>query len=234
MNKVEELKKFKELLDDGIITQEDFDKKKKELLANGLTYQDSNDELASDEKESNQDRSEEITSIPETSLTDKSSADATSTVADVVATKKKISKKKLGIIIGIVGIVAVIAIVLVIALIPSEFNRVMKECREIGTGTVTTGKGYFTIDTNPDYMSEIGTGGEYEDIVKDAMLRTFQDDALEAIQHANKELGFPDSVYSRMLRTSALMGRQSEENGKYVVSWTYHPDDGLVVTYRKK
>ncbi len=51
MNKVEELKKFKELLDDGIITQEDFDKKKNELLANGLTYQDSNDELASDENE---------------------------------------------------------------------------------------------------------------------------------------------------------------------------------------
>jgi len=190
--------------------------------------------VTTEDIKSNQVRSEKITTIPETSLTDKSSADATSTVADVVATKKKISKKKLGIIIGIAGIVAVIAIVLVIALIPSEFNRVMKECREIGTVTVTTGKGNFTIDTNPDYMSEIGTGGEYEDIVKDAMLRTFQDNALEAIQHANKELGFPDSVYSRMLRTNALMGRQSEENDKYVVSWTYHPDDGLVVTYRKK
>lgn len=40
-------------MDDGIITQEDFDKKKNELLANGLTSQDSNDELASDENKSN-------------------------------------------------------------------------------------------------------------------------------------------------------------------------------------
>ncbi len=33
MNNVEELKKLKELLDDGIITEEDFEKKKKELLS---------------------------------------------------------------------------------------------------------------------------------------------------------------------------------------------------------
>ncbi|PWJ71571.1 hypothetical protein B0O40_1443 [Ruminococcaceae bacterium R-25] len=187
-----------------------------------------------EEIKTNQESSEEKLPNAEPSLTDKSSTDTISTGADVVATKKKVSKKKLGIIIGIVGFVAVIAIVLVIVLIPSEFDKVKKECVEIGSGTVTTGKGYFTIDTNPDYMSEIGTGGEYEDIVKDALLNVYQDNAIEAIQYANKELGFPDSVYSRMLRTNALMGRQSEENGKYVVSWTYHPDDGLVVTYRKK
>ena len=29
-------------------------------------------------------------------------------------------------------------------------------------------------------------------------------------------------------------GRQSSENEKYKVSWTYHPDDGLKVTYEKK
>ena len=37
-----------------------------------------------------------------------------------------------------------------------------------------------------------------------------------------------------MMNTSALMGRQVEENDKYKVSWTYHPDDGLTVTYTKK
>ena len=30
------------------------------------------------------------------------------------------------------------------------------------------------------------------------------------------------------------MGRQSEENEKYRVKWSYHPDDGLEVTYEKK
>lgn len=36
-----------------------------------------------------------------------------------------------------------------------------------------------------------------------------------------------------MLETSARMGRQREENDKYRVTWTYHPDEGLEVTYEK-
>lgn len=40
MNNVEKLKKFKELLDNGIITQEEFDKKKCELLAGSMLYSD--------------------------------------------------------------------------------------------------------------------------------------------------------------------------------------------------
>ncbi len=30
------------------------------------------------------------------------------------------------------------------------------------------------------------------------------------------------------------MGQQSEENKKFRVSWTYHPDRGLEVLYEKK
>ena len=37
MSVVEDLKKYKELLDSGIITQEEFDKKKSELLAGDIT-----------------------------------------------------------------------------------------------------------------------------------------------------------------------------------------------------
>ena len=36
MSGVEELKKFKELLDAGIITEEDFEKKKKEVLSGSV------------------------------------------------------------------------------------------------------------------------------------------------------------------------------------------------------
>lgn len=35
------------------------------------------------------------------------------------------------------------------------------------------------------------------------------------------------------METNALMGRQREENDKYRVSWTYHPNRGLEVTYEK-
>lgn len=62
----------------------------------------------------------------------------------------------------------------------------------------------------------------------------WESEALTAIQYANEELGFSTSVYTRMLETSPLMGRQSKENDKYIVSWTYHPDDRLEVTYEKK
>lgn len=36
MSRVEELKKFKELLDAGIITEEDFENKKKEILSESV------------------------------------------------------------------------------------------------------------------------------------------------------------------------------------------------------
>lgn len=60
-----------------------------------------------------------------------------------------------------------------------------------------------------------------------------QEDALNAIQYANEQLGFPASVYQKMMSTTALMGRQSHTGSKYTVSWSYHPDHGLEVLYEK-
>lgn len=137
--------------------------------------------------------------------------------------KKKLSKKKLG-IIGAIAIV--IAIVAVIALMPSKFEKVENECVHIA-GSIASGKGYFTIETIPDSWDNMDA------TVRALMLASHQESALKAIKYANDELGFP-GVYSQMLRTTALMGRQTEENDKYKVSWTYHPDDGLTVTYSKK
>ena len=72
-------------------------------------------------------------------------------------------------------------------------------------------------------------------IINPAMIAAKDEkNALEAIKYANLELGFSGALYNRMLETNALMGRQTEENDKYKVSWTYHPDDGLEVTYEEK
>ena len=164
--------------------------------------------------------SEKIETAEEVSTPDAvTSDDATDTQK---ASKKKLSKKQLG-IIG--AIAAVIVIVVAIVLIPSKFERVKNECVHIA-GQAGTGKNYFSLDTDP-----------YENM--DETMRAFslpdtQKKTLEAIKYANDELGFPGSVYSDMMKTTALMGRQSEENGKYKVSWTYHPDHGLEVTYTKK
>ncbi len=138
--------------------------------------------------------------------------------------QKKLSKKKLG-VIG--AAVAIVAIVIVILLIPSKFDRVENECVHIA-GSVASGNNYFTLETIPD------TWDNMDPTVRALMLPSHQEGVLEAVKYANKELGFPSSVYSDMMNTSALMGRQVEENNKYKVSWTYHPDDGLTVTYTKK
>ena len=149
----------------------------------------------------------------------------TTEVSDApVATKTKMSKKKLA-IIGAAA-VAIVAIALVI-LIPSKFERVKSECVQIA-GRVTGSGDYFMLDTYPDEYKNM------DDLLVSMLLPDAQDNALEAIRYANEELGFNGSVYSQMMNTTALMGRQSAENDKYRVSWTYHPDDGLEVTYEKK
>jgi hypothetical protein len=44
-------------------------------------------------------------------------------------------------------------------------------------------------------------------------------------------LGLPDRIREQMGATRAIDGIQSEEFGDYRAQWTYHPDDGLRVTY---
>ena len=139
--------------------------------------------------------------------------------------KPKFTKKKLIIIGGI--IIAVVFLALVI-FIPSKFERVKNECIQIAGSISSRGDDNFTIDTYPDEYKNM------DPMLVALLLPDAQEDALEAIKYANEELGFNGSVYSQMMKTTALMGRQSAENDKYRVSWTYHPDDGLEVTYEKK
>lgn len=88
---------------------------------------------------------------------------------------------------------------------------------------------YLKIDTNP-YDRDF----EELQVWEAATFARKQQDSLDGIKFMNQKLGFTDAVYSQMLETSALMGRQTAETGKYRVSWTYHPDQGLEVMYEKK
>ena len=135
----------------------------------------------------------------------------------------KFTKKKIAIIVA----VASIFIIASTFLIPSKFERVHNKCTDIA-GTTRGSGNYFVVDTYPD---------SYENLDPNQfpyLLASAREGAIEAIQYANKEFGFSGAVYSQMLETNALMGRQSAENKKYRVTWTYHPDDGLEVTYEKK
>lgn len=117
------------------------------------------------------------------------------------------------------ALIVIIALAFII-FYPTKLERVQDECLHIA-GIIGTEKNGFSIDTKP-YPNE------------SANTSSLQTRALQAIKHANEELGFDSSVYTRMINTTFLMGRQTAENDKYKVSWTYHPDDGLEVTYQKK
>ena len=54
--------------------------------------------------------------------------------------------------------------------------------------------------------------------------------AWDLIQQFNDELGM-SAATKKMKETNALMGMQTQENDDYKISWSYHPDTGLVVLY---
>ena len=59
----------------------------------------------------------------------------------------------------------------------------------------------------------------------------YEDDALSAIVRVNTYLGLPSSLTEKMSSTRALDGTQTQNCGKYTVTWNYHPDNGLKVIY---
>lgn len=59
------------------------------------------------------------------------------------------------------------------------------------------------------------------------------DFALLMIKELNSELGLPDWLYTEMIGTRALDGRQKEVFDYVTVIWSYHPDSGINILYRK-
>ena len=136
--------------------------------------------------------------------------------------------KKLWVICG--GILAIIAIVVSISvatyMTSFEYyvDKMLDEYPFADNGRTSDGSS-LKIDTNPqdkdpDYWTSY-----------DSKKST---DSLNGVKWMNEQLGFSSSVYEDMLETSSLMGKQTASNDKYTVTWTYHPNKGLEVTYIKK
>lgn len=147
---------------------------------------------------------------------------------------------KKAVIIGGVGIVAVvIAISIAVSMFGgSKFSKLVSDMLNeypYADNAVGSDGSYLKIDTNPTNLDLDDI--DYSNAAQVASARIFsnvQSDSLDGIKMVNEKLGFTASLYEKMMATNALQGRQSEENGKYKVSWTYHPDKGLEVTYEKK
>lgn len=98
-----------------------------------------------------------------------------------------------------------------------DFKSIYDKYCQSSWASVGSDGSYLSIDTNP-YDTDDHT--DY--------------DALSAIFDVNSALGLPESLEEDMLKTTAMMGRQSETyNAQGVsVSWSYHPDKGMEITYK--
>jgi hypothetical protein len=100
-----------------------------------------------------------------------------------------------------------------------DFMGLFMEYCDTTWASVGADGSYLSIDTNPNDIDNTG-------IAYGA--------AAVAIMDVNEALGLPESLTNDMEQTSALMGKQTQEFDNVTVSWTYHPDRGLEVTYKSK
>lgn len=85
------------------------------------------------------------------------------------------------------------------------------------------GDDYLKIDSNPyDYDSDR------------TMATLYIIDATNGIKAVNAYFGLPTYLYDDIMSTRALDGKQTFSGDKVNVSWRYHPDQGIEVTYSKK
>lgn len=96
-----------------------------------------------------------------------------------------------------------------------DFEQIFRDC-ELDSEWAEVGSdgSYLTIDTNPRDKDDYTSYAAYV-----------------SIYSVNEKLGLPDSLTEKMGKTSALDGRQSQLFEEVEVSWKYHPDNGLEVTY---
>ncbi|SMC67414.1 Ig-like domain (group 2) [Oscillospiraceae bacterium] len=95
-----------------------------------------------------------------------------------------------------------------------DFNEIYDKYCDSSWATVASDNSYLTIDTNPSDIDDYNNR-----------------DAILAIMDVNEALGLPESVWNDMNSIRALDGRISQTYDGITVSYSYHPDHGLLVTY---
>ena len=150
--------------------------------------------------------------------------------------KKRITKKKLIIIIAAAALAVVIFFsALLVGILAFSNSSSPSGISNISTSTESKLRNAYNTHCSSTWAT-IGSDGSYLEIDtnpnnKDDYVNT---EAYRAIEKVNDALGLPSYLFSEMGKTTALMGRQSEtfDSLDLSVSWSYHPDNGLVVTYK--
>ena len=95
---------------------------------------------------------------------------------------------------------------------------------------------YDAIDADVKYGWSVGSDGSY--LSADTNVYDLDDygnsDIWSSIKEMNKTLGLPASLTEDMNQTTWSMGRQNQKFADIglEVTWTYHPDKGMEVTYK--
>ena len=97
-----------------------------------------------------------------------------------------------------------------------DFQKIFDECGlDTSYATVASDGSYLSVDTNPKDKDD------YTDYA-----------AYLSLYLINDMLGLPDSLMEDMGHTSSIDGKQTETFEDVTVTWKYHPDRGLEVTYK--
>lgn len=127
-------------------------------------------------------------------------------------------------------VVAAILILFVLSAISplqgQSFPEMFPELVSMGYCTMGSDGSWMILDTNPRDI-DLDSASDEEKFVHSAITSSCSN----KIEAVNKALGFSSGLMQKMNTTTWSMGRQSDSNGKYSVSWTYHPDKGLEVMY---
>lgn len=128
------------------------------------------------------------------------------------------SKKKIFVVIG-AAVAALILLIIIISSINKGPNFKSLYNDYCSYPWATYGSDYLSIDTNPY---------DYDDCGCDYV------EGVDAIERINRELGLPSWFYDDIMETCGLDGTRTEyfKDAGVSVTWSYHPDDGLEVTYR--
>lgn len=133
-------------------------------------------------------------------------------------------KKAITVLASVIGIIVLIVVVKVASGSGNKdkinFNKIYTDYCNSTWASVGSDGSYLSIDTNPYDKDDDGIA---------------YPSAYTAIKNVNNELGLPDSLIEDMGHTTGADGKQSQtfEEIGITVSWRYHPDKGLEVTYKK-
>ena len=144
---------------------------------------------------------------------------AAAPVAQPAPAPKKKSKKKIIIPLVIVGVI--FTIILIGAIGGSsgpDLESMYYQYCESTWADISSDGDRLSIDTNPYNWDDDGIAYM---------------DAYYAVENVNNALGLPSSLLEDMEETSYNDGRQTRYYDNLTVTWTYHPDQGLEVTYSK-